>query len=148
MLQLHALNSDRDQVVETMVTLTHLSSLNRAIVAGKDSSELYAALRRRGLVRIGLPSAFRRRKAICAVGLITVRDSLVEFETALAQVAPSLGTTATIAVLIKASEGGIALNIRKKLEQLGFRIEAGVRCHQGLLLSARRQNFAQMDRAA
>lgn len=148
MLHLHTSTPDRDQVVETMITLTHLSSLNRAIVAGKDSSELYLALRRRGLVRVALPSAFRRRKAICAVGLITVRDSLAEFETALAQVAPSLGTTATIAVLIKASEGGLALNIRRKLEQLGFRIEAGVRCQQGLVLSARRQNFAQMDRAA
>jgi hypothetical protein len=147
MLQLHTSAADRDQVVETMIALTHLSSLNRAIVAGKDSSELYLALRQRGLVRIGLPSAFRR-KAICAVGLITVRDSLAEFETALAHVAPSLGTTATIAVLIKASEGGFAVNVRKKLEQLGFRIEAGVRCHQGLVLSARRQNFAQIDRAA
>jgi hypothetical protein len=131
-----------------MITLTHLSNLNRAIVAGEDCSELYLALRRRGLIRVALPSAFRRRKAICAVGLITVRDSLADFETALAQVAPSLGTTATIAVLIKASQGGLALNIRRKLEQLGFRIEAGVRCHQGLVLSARRQNFAQMDRAA
>jgi hypothetical protein len=148
MLQLHTSTADRDQVVETMITLTHLSSVNRAIVAGQDSTELYLALRRRGLVRIALPAAFRRRKAICAIGLITVRDSLAEFETALAQVAPSLGTTATIAVLIKASEGNIALNIRKKLEALGFRIEAGVRCHQGLVLSARRQNFAQIDRAA
>lgn len=148
MLHLHTSAADRDQVVDTMITLTQLSNLNRAIVAGRDSSELYLALRRRGLVRIGLPSAFRRRKAICAVGLITVRDSLAEFATALAQVAPSLGTTATIAVLIKASEGGFALSIRRKLEQLGFRIEAGVRCQQGLVLSARRQNSAQMDRAA
>jgi hypothetical protein len=148
MLQLHTSTSDRDQVVETMIALTHLSSLNRAIVAGKDSSELYLALRRRGLVRIALPLALRRRKAICAVGLITFRDSLIDFETALAQVAPSLGTSAMIAVLIKASEGGFALNVRRKLEQLGFRIEAGVRCHQGLVLSARRQKFAQLDRAA
>ena len=148
MLQLHTSAPDRDQVVETMITLTHLSSFNRAIVAGRDSSELYLALRRRGLVRIGLPSAFRRRKAICAVGLITVRASLAEFETALAQVAPSLGFSATVAVLIKASEGGLASNVRKKLEELGFRIEAGVRCHQGLVLSARRQSFAQMDLAA
>lgn len=144
MLQLHTSTSHSAQVVETMIALTHLSALNRAIVAGTDSSELYLALRRRGLVRIALPAAFRLRKAICAVGLITVRDSLAEFETALAQLAPSLGTTATIAVLIKATERGLGLNIGRKLEQLGFRIEAGVRCHQGLVLS----NFAQMERAA
>jgi hypothetical protein len=86
--------------------------------------------------------------ATCTIGLITVQESIDEVEVALAQVAPSLGTAATIAVLIKASESGCAVKIRKKLEQLGFRIEAGVRCHQGLVLSARRQGFAQMERAA
>jgi hypothetical protein len=148
MLQLHSFTSEQDQVVETMITLTHLSNLNRAIVAGQGSTDLYLALRRRGLARIGLPSTFRLRKGTCAVGLITVQKSLAEFEIALAQVASSLGTTATIAVLIKSSESGFAVKIRKKLEQLGFRIEAGVRCHQGLVLSAHRQGFAQMERAA
>ena len=148
MLRLHPSNADRDQVVETMITLTHLSNLNRAIVAGQGSTNLYLALRRRGLIRIGFPSTFRLRKGSCAVGLITVEESLAEFEIALAQVAPSLGTAATIAVLIKPSESGVAIKIRKKLEQLGFRIEAGVRCRQGLVLSARRQGLAQMEWAA
>ncbi|WP_136623546.1 hypothetical protein [Bradyrhizobium centrolobii] len=131
-----------------MITLTHLSNLDRAIIAGPDSTELYAALRRRGFVRVGLPSPFRLRKAICAVGLITAGDSFAKFEMALAQVAPLLGNTATVAVLISSNESGLALKIRKRLEQLGFRIEAGVRCHQGLVLSARRQGFAQIARAA
>ena len=148
MLQLHSFSSERDQVVETMITLTHLSNLNRAIVAGQGSTNLYLALRRRGLIRIGFPSTFRLRKGSCAVGLITVEESLAEFEIALAQVVPSLGTAATIAVLIKPSESGVAIKIRKKLEQLGFRIEAGVRCRQGLVLSARRQGLAQMEWAA
>ena len=148
MLQLHPSISDHDQVVETMITLTHLSNLNRAIVAGHESTELYLALRRRGFVRIGLPSTFRLRKVACAIGLVTVQDAFVEFEAALAQIIPSLGVTAKIAVLIKSGEGGIGLKIRKKLEQLGFRIEAGVRCHQGFVLSAYRQGFAQMERAA
>jgi len=148
MLQLHTSTSEHDQVVETMITLTHLSNLNRAIVAGDGSTELYLALRRRGLVLVGLHSAFRLRKAACAVGLITVRDSLAAFEAALAQVAPSLGTTATIAVLIKSGESGFALKIRKALERIGFRIEAGVRCQQGLVMSAHRRGYAQLDRAA
>jgi len=148
MLQLQPSTTERDQVVETMISLTHLTNLSRAIVAGQDSTELYLALRRRGFVRIGLPSTFRLRRATCAVGLITVRDSLAEFETALAQVAPSLGASAATAVFIKSSEGGLALKIRNKLERLGFRIEAGVRCHQGLVLSAYRQGFAQIVCAA
>jgi hypothetical protein len=148
MLQLHPSTSDRDQVVDTMIALTHLSNLSRAIVAGEGSTELYLKLRRRGLVRVGLPSAFRLRKAACAVGLITAGDKLAAFEAALAQIAPSLGAVATVAVLIKSSESGFSLKIRKALERIGFRIEAGVRCQQGLVLSAYRQGFAQMDRAA
>jgi hypothetical protein len=42
MLQLHSFSSERDQVVETMITLTHLSNLNRAIVAGQGSTSLYS----------------------------------------------------------------------------------------------------------
>jgi hypothetical protein len=38
--------------------------------------------------------------------------------------------------------------VRTKLEQLGFRIEAGVRCQQGFLLSAYRCNFASIAKAA
>lgn len=40
------------------------------------------------------------------------------------------------------------LKIRALLEQIGFRIEAGVRCRQGLVLSAYRQGFGQMENAA
>jgi len=58
--------ADREQVVDTMIALTRLSSLHRAIVAETDSMEL-----------------------------------------------------------------------------MGFRIEAGVRCHDGLVLSAYRQGFSQ-----
>jgi hypothetical protein len=148
MLQLHPLTSDCDQVVETMITLTHLSNLNRAIVAGPDSPALYVALRRRGFVRIGLPSSFRLRKATCAVGLISVRSSFAEFETTLAQIVPSLGATAAIAVVITSTEAGFTLKIRQKFEQLGFRIEAGVRCHRGFVLSAYRQGLARMECAA
>ena len=140
--------TDRDQVVETMISLTHLSSLDRAIVAGCDCTELYLALRRRGFTRIGLPSRFRLRTPTFSIGLITVQDAFSTFETALSQVAPSLGATAAIAVLIKSSETGFALKIRRRLEQLGFRIEAGVRCHEGFVLSAYRQGYAQMKRAA
>jgi hypothetical protein len=148
MLQLKSSISERDQVIDTMISLTRLSSLQRAIVAGPDSADLYLALHRRGFVRVGLPARFGLRRATCPIGLITVRDSFAEFEAALFQIAPSLGTSATIAALIKSDQGSLVLQIRKKLEQLGFRIEAGVRCRQGLVLSAHRQGLGQMEAAA
>ena len=87
-------------------------------------------------------------KANHAVGLITGGNSLLAIEQALAQISPFLGPSAAIAVLICSRESRFCLKVRAKLEQMGFRIEAGVRCEQGLVLSAYRQGFCQMENAA
>jgi hypothetical protein len=141
-------SSEREQVVETMIELTRLSDLHRAIIAGSDGLELYLALRRRGFVRVATTATCRIPKRQHAVGLITGQNSLQAIEAALAQILPFLSTSAAIAVLIDSGEGGLCLKIRTRLEQMGFRIEAGVRCQQGLVLSAYRQGFAQMENAA
>ena len=140
--------SNREQVVDTMIDLTRLSNLHRAIVAGHDSMELYLALRRRGFARVSTPEACRIPRGQHAVGLITGQNSLAAIEAALTRIAPFLCTHAAIAVLIDSRESGFCLKIRTRLEQMGFRIEAGVRCQQGLVLSAYRQGFGQMENAA
>jgi hypothetical protein len=147
MVQPHSVSS-REQVVDTMIELTRLSNLHRAIVAGSDSLELYLALRRRGFIRVATTATCRIPKGQHAVGLITGRNSLEAIEAALTQISQFLSTSATIAVLIDSRESGFCLKIRSKLEQMGFRIEAGVRCQQGLVLSAYRQGFGQMENAA
>ena len=140
--------SNREQVVDTMIELTRLSHLNRAIVAGSDSLELYLALRRRGFVRAATTATCRIPKRQHAVGLITGQNSLSAIEAALAQIAQFLSPSAAIAVLIDSRESGVCMKIRNLLEQMGFRIEAGVRCQQGLVLSAYRQGFNQLEVAA
>ena len=139
---------NREQVVDTMIGLTRLSNLHRAIVAGSDSLELYLALRRRGFVRVATTATCRIPKGQHAVGLITGQNSLQAIEAALARISPFLSASAAIAVLINSRESGFCLKIRSRLEQMGFRIEAGVRCQQGLVLSAYRQGFGQMEIAA
>jgi hypothetical protein len=144
--------ADREQVVDTMIALTRLSSLHRAIVAGTDSMELYLSLRRRGFIRLATPATCTHPRRQHTVALISGGDSLSAVEAALDQVSQFLSTNAAIAILICSREGEICLKIRKKLEQMGFRIEAGVRCHDGLVLSAYRQGFgqasAQVEQAA
>ena len=147
MVQPHSV-SNREQVVETMIELTRLSHLHRAIVAGSGALELYLALRRRGFIRVATTATCRIARAQHAVGLITGQNSLAALEAALAQMSQYLCTSATVAVLIDSRESGLSLKIRGKLEQMGFRIEAGVRCHEGLVLSAYRQGFGQMENAA
>ena len=137
--------SDREQVVDTMIELTHLSSQLRAIVAGSDSLELYLAVRRRGFIRVATTATFRIPRGQHAVGLITGENSQAAVEAALAEISPFLCTSAAIAVLIETRDSGVCLKIRNRLEQMGFRIEAGVRCQQGLVLSAYRQGFGQME---
>jgi hypothetical protein len=115
--------SNREQVVDTMIELTRLSPLHRAIVAGSDSMELYLALRRRGFIRVATTATCRIPKRQHAVGLITGQNSLGAIEAALAQVSQFLSASAAIAVLIDSREGTFCLRIRTKLEQMGFRIE-------------------------
>jgi hypothetical protein len=140
--------ADREQVVDAMIALTRLSNLHRSIVAGRDSMELYLSLRRRGFIRVATPATCPLPRRQHTVALIAGGNSLLAIETALAQVSPFLSASAAIAILIRSHEGDLCLKIRKKLEQMGFRIEAGVRCHEGLVLSAYRQGFAQLEQAA
>jgi hypothetical protein len=147
MVQPHS-GANREQVVDTMVELTRLSNLHRAIVAGSDSLELYLALRRRGYIRVTTTATCRIPRGQHTVGLITGQNSLRALEAALARISPFLCTSAAIAVLIDSRESGFCMKIRTRLEQMGFRIEAGVRCQQGLVLSAYRQGFGQMESAA
>jgi hypothetical protein len=147
MVQPHSVSS-REQVIDTMIELTGLSNLHRAIVAGSDSMELYLELRRRGFIRVATTTTCRVPKGQHAVGLITGQNTLQALESALTKISQYLSASAAIAVLIDSRESGFCLKIRSRLEQMGFRIEAGVRCQQGLLLSAYRQGFGQMENAA
>jgi len=147
MVQLHAAAS-QEQVVDTMIGLTRLSSLQRAIVSGSDRMELYLALRRRGFMRAATSATCRIPRGQHAIGLIAGRDSPGAIEAALDEISPFLCTHAAVAILIDSREGGSSLRIRMRLQQMGFQIEAGVRCQQGLVLSAYRHGFGQMENAA
>jgi hypothetical protein len=147
MVQPHSA-SDHEQVIDTMIGLTRLAISHRAIVAGSGSMELYLELRRRGFIRVATTATCRTPKSQHAVGLIAGHNSLQAIEAALAEISQFLCASAAIAVLIDSRESGVNLRIRAKLEQMGFRIEAGVRCREGFVLSAVRQNFGQMQNAA
>ena len=147
MVQPHSA-SDGEQVVATMIELTRLSSLQRAIVSGSHSLEMYLCLRRRGFFHVATTATCRVPRRQHAVGLIASQDSLLATEAALALISQFLSASAAIAVLIESCESGFSLKVRARLQRMGFRIEAGVRCPQGLVLSAYRQGFADMENVA
>lgn len=137
----------REQIVRTMIELTRPSSLHRIIVAGSDCADIDLDLRRRGFFRVTTMGRCIPR-AQHTVGLIAGHHSLQALEAMLAQITHFLSTTATIAVVINSHENGMSMKIRERLERLGFRIEAGVRCRDSFVLSARRQNLSHMAKAA
>ena len=134
------------QVLDTMISLTRLSAIQRVIVADDDSLELYLALRRLGFIRVTTPAICRVPKAQHAVGLISSRNSGAGVESILDRLSPFLAANASIALLVGMQDN--SFKIRTKLQTLGFRIEAGVRCPSGLVLSACREGYGQMARAA
>ena len=139
--------SDQAQVLDTMITLTRLTHLQRAIIAGGGAMELYLGLRQRGFMRVATMSTSWLPRRQHAIALLADRSS-ASLEKALTEISPFLSASASIALLIDADDNGSSLSVRAKLQQMGFQIEAGVRCHQGLVLSACRQGFGQMEKAA
>jgi hypothetical protein len=93
MIQPH-LASGREQVLDTMIELTRLSNLQRAIVAGSDRTELCLALKRRGFIRVATPATWRMPHRQHSIGLIAGHDSPGAVEGALAEISPFLCTNA------------------------------------------------------
>jgi len=122
-----------------MIALTGMFNLNRAIIAGSDGMELYLALRRRGYIRMATTATCRIPKPKHAVGLVAGRALANDCRESAGSNLTVPQSSAAIAVLIDCRESGFCLKIRARLEQMGFRIEAGVRCEQGLVLL--RHNF-------
>jgi hypothetical protein len=140
--------SGHTQILDVMIALTRLSNSQRAIVAGRDNMEFYLALRRRGFLRVATPATCRIARGLRAVGLIVGADSPESAEATLTEISRFLAANAAVATLIYPGQDGCSRKVRDKLCQLGFRIEAGVRCHDGFVLSAFRQGFARMENAA
>jgi hypothetical protein len=137
----------RQQAVDIMIDLARLAPSHRIAVAGADGVQIHRHLHRRGFGRCSIAGSYAQIGQYSAA-LIAGDRSLQALEGSLARVSPLLNATASIVVSIDSEEKGLSLRVRTRLEQLGFRIEAGVRCRQAFLLSAYRGNVASIAKAA
>lgn len=138
----------RQQIIDTIIELTRLSVAHRAIAVGGDAPELCVGLQRRGFFRVVTSGTCPVARGQHTIGMIAGHHSLQALEGLIAAISHYLDTTAVIAVLIDTVEYDCGLKVRSCLEQFGFRIDAGVRCQQGFVLAARRQDAADMVIAA
>ncbi len=133
----------QDEIVDTMIDLARLGKTQRIVLAGHGSMDIYLALKQRGFAFSVLASACRAAGGQHAAGLIAGCESYPAIEAALVQVSSFLNSAADIAIAIQSRESGLIGRVRTKLQQLGFRIEAGARCRDGFVLAAHRQEFSQ-----
>lgn len=137
------LPSPREEIVDTMIDLAHLAKSHRIVVAGNEGMGLYVALKRRGFAFGSLASACRAPCGRHSAGLIAGCGSYQAIEAAVIQISRFLNSAANIAISIESQESGLVARVRVKLQQLGFRIEAGARCRGGFVLAAHRHEFGQ-----
>jgi hypothetical protein len=138
----------RERMVDTMIDLARVARSHRIVAAGADSLRIHRALYRRGFVRCATAGTCGIPLGQSSAAFIAGDRSYPGLEASLVRVSRFLNATTTIVVSIESEENGLSLRVRAKLEQLGFRIEAGVRCQQAFLLSAYRCNVAAIAKAA
>lgn len=136
-----------DQIMRTMIDLIRPSLLHRIIIAGSDSAVVELDLRRRGFLRVSTTSRSTPRGQY-SIGLISGQHCLQALEKSVTEISAFLSASAAIAIVIDFPSAGSNLKVRAQLARLGFQIEAGVRCREQFLLSARRRSLSQMTDAA
>jgi acetolactate synthase regulatory subunit len=138
----------RERMVDTMIDLARVATSHRVIAAGADSVRIHRVLYRRGFARCATAGTCGIPCGQYSAAFIAGDRSYQALEASLVRVSPFLNATATIVISIESGESGLSFRVRAKLQRLGFRVEAGVRCEQAFLLSAYRCNVAAIAKAA
>jgi hypothetical protein len=128
----------REHVIDTMIELTRLAGMHRIIVAGSDNLDIYLGLHSRGFTRSATTSTCRIPCEQHDVGLVVGWHSTTALSGLIARLVHFLHAAAALAVWVDAHQRVRSQEIQLLLERWGFRVEAGARCDDGFVLSARR----------
>jgi hypothetical protein len=128
-----------ERIVGAMIQLARAAKSHRMIVAGSNSSEVLLELRRRGYRRVTTTKACRSSCSRHDVALVAWREhSIGCVETTLDQVAHFLSAAGALVVWVGPHERTPNRALRPALQRLGFRIESGTCCENGVAVCARR----------
>jgi hypothetical protein len=138
--------SDSEGTEHALIDLAHCSRLHRIIVAGSNSPQTMFELHRRGYNRVGTTATCGLPHGQYDVALVDWRGRTIKaLETTLNWLVHFLGSSAIVAIRVDPQERAANRKLAAMLEKLGFRIEIGTRCENGLAVSARRRDAAQMS---
>jgi hypothetical protein len=126
-------------IVDTMIQLARAAKLHRMIVSGSNSPEVILELHRRGHLRATTAKLCDVPCGQFDVALVAWREpSINALETTLAQLVPFLSGGGVLVVWAGPHERMPNHALRLAVEKLGFRIESGTCCENGVAVCARR----------
>jgi hypothetical protein len=140
--------ASEDRIVDAMIDLARLSRSQRVIVTGAYAFETYLGLLDRGFSRVATTATCRSPCGQHDVALVMGRHSVPAIEALLTRIVPFLNPHAVVALWMGSDGHQHGKALQQVLERLGFRIEAGARCEDGFVVSARRRESSPVVNAA
>jgi hypothetical protein len=138
-----------ERIVDAMVQLARATKTHRMIIAGTTGGEIFLELHRRGYSKITTTKANRAPCGQHDVALLASdRESIEEVEAILDRLVHFLSANGVLVVWIGPHERMPDRKLRIALDKLGFRIEAGTVCENGIAVAARRLVSSPVAKAA
>ena len=125
-------------VIDTLIELAACSKLQQILLAGPKASEHMLELHRRGYRRVATTATSGLPRGQYDVAVLDGQlCSVKALETTLDWAVDFLASTGVLVTSVQ-GKPGTARRLRTILEKLGFRVEVGTLCEDGLAISARR----------
>jgi hypothetical protein len=138
MIQPRLIQSD-ERIVDAMIELACATRLHRMIVAGPHSPEVLLELHRRGYFRVTSAKLCDVPCGQFDVALVAWREhSIKGLETTLDGLVHFLSAVGVLVVWVGVCDRVPIQMLRVAIDRLGFRIDAGSTCENGVTISAGR----------
>lgn len=135
----NSIRSD-DGIIEMMIELAGCSRLHRIILSGPKAAERMFELHRRGYGRVATTTTCSLPRGRYDVALVDWPHSARALKTTLGWLAHFLVPTSVLVICIDSHEAEEHRKLGSIIRSLGFRVEAGTRFGDGIIVSARRRN--------
>jgi hypothetical protein len=137
------------RIVETMVELARCSKQHRIIVSGSQGAHRLFELHRRGYNRAVTTATCGVPRGQYDVAFVDCQPhSIKALETTLEWLVHFLAPASVVVIWVDPRSHPGHRKLESILHRLGFRVEAGTRCEDGLAISARRRDAGQQAIAA
>jgi hypothetical protein len=138
-----------ERIVDAMIQLARAAKSHRMIAAGSNSAEIFLELHRRGYPRVTTTRICLVPCGQYDVALVAWREqSIRTLETTLDRLVHYLSAAGVLVVWIGPHERVPDQALWLAFGRLGFRIESGTSCENGIAIAARRLDSVPAAKAA